>query len=122
MTKGKKSEKAELMDNTGHGKFPKISSREEMLAKASTPDKYEDVDTFVRLTDLILDQKTIKRGKDDNVQEITKHTAVLKGEFAKGTPEEILVTVRFKTQKKENLKNFLKGRITPDSEHNIGVK
>jgi hypothetical protein len=123
MAKGKKSEKAGLMDDTGHGKekFPKIT-REEMLDKAKTPDKYPEVDTFVRLTDLILDQKTIKKDREGDGQEITKHTAVLKGEYAKGTPEEVIVTVRYKTQKKENLKNFLRGRMTPDDEYNVGVK
>ncbi len=124
MAKAKKSEKAGLMDDTGHGKetFPKIPSKEEMLEKASTPDKYEDVDTFVRLTDLDIDHKTIIKTRDGDGLEIKRHTAVLKGEFAKGTPEEILVSVRYKTRNKESLKKFLKGRITPNDEYNVKVR
>ena len=105
--------KEQIIQETGHAK--------EMLDKARTPDKYEDVDTFVRLTTLNIDQKKLKNSPD-GTEEITSHLAVLKGEYAKGTPEEIIVTIRFTCRKKDDLKNFLKGRLTLDDEFNIKAR
>jgi len=104
--------KTELIASTGHA----------MLENAKTPDKYPDVDTFVTLVDLTIDQQKLKRYKDGETEEQLWQTARLKGEYAKGTPEEIAISITFKCRKKVDLNNFLKGRKTTDDEYNVKMR
>lgn len=95
---------------------------EALLENTKMPDDYEDLDVYPRLVDLIMDQKKLKKLPKDETEEQSWHTAKLKGEYAKGTPEEITISIMMKARQKADMKRFLKGRLTIDNEFRMTLR
>lgn len=100
----------------------KATTQEALLEKAVMPDDYEDLDVYPRLVDLIMDQKKLKKLPKGETEEQSWHTAKLKGEYAKGTPEEISISITMKARQKADMKRFLKGRMSIDNEFRVTLR